>query len=41
VVAVIVSRGTWTYIRSLPGRGVPLSQQLSPQPAPPPEARAT
>ena len=24
--AVIVSRGTWTYIRSLPGRGVPLSQ---------------
>jgi uncharacterized protein len=37
VVAVIVSRGTWTYIRSLPGRGVPLSQQ----PAPPPEARAT
>jgi hypothetical protein len=24
---VIVSRGTWTYIRSLPGRGVPLSQQ--------------
>ena len=30
VVAVIVSRGTWTYIRSLPGRGVPLSQQLSP-----------
>ena len=27
VVAVIVSRGTWTYIRSLPGRGVPLSQQ--------------
>jgi uncharacterized protein len=25
--AVIVSRGTWTYIRSLPGRGVPLSQQ--------------
>jgi hypothetical protein len=41
VVAVIVSRGTWTYIRSLPGRGVPLSQQLSQQPAPPPEARAT
>jgi membrane protease YdiL (CAAX protease family) len=41
VVSVIVSRGTWTYIRSLPGRGVPLSQQLSPQPAPPPEARAT
>src|SRR3954465_5042865 len=41
VVAVIVSRGTWTYIRSLPGRGVPLSQQLSRQPAPPPEARAT
>ncbi len=33
VVAVIVSRGTWTYIRSLPGRGVPLSQQLSQQPA--------
>ena len=29
VVAVIVSRGTWTYIRSLPGRGVPLSRQLS------------
>jgi uncharacterized protein len=27
VVAVIVSRGTWTYIRSLPGRGVPLWQQ--------------
>jgi uncharacterized protein len=41
VVAVIVSRGTWTYIRSLPGRGVPLSQQLSAQPAPPPEAPAT
>ncbi len=41
VVSVIVSRGTWTYIRSLPGRGVQLSQQLSPQPAPPPEARAT
>jgi uncharacterized protein len=41
VVSVIVSRGTWTYIRSLPGRGVPLSQQLSQQPAPPPEARAT
>jgi membrane protease YdiL (CAAX protease family) len=29
VVAVLVSRGSWTYIRSLPGRGVPLSQQLS------------
>jgi membrane protease YdiL (CAAX protease family) len=41
VVAVLVSRGTWTYIRSLPGQGVPLSQQLSPQPAPPPEAPAT
>jgi uncharacterized protein len=41
VVAVIVSRGSWTYIRSLPGRGVPLSQQLSAQPAPPPEAPAT
>jgi membrane protease YdiL (CAAX protease family) len=41
VVSVIVSRGTWTYIRGLPGRGVPLSQQLSQQPAPPPEARAT
>ena len=41
VVAVIVSRATWTYIRSLPGRGVPLSQQLSPQPVPPPEAPAT
>ena len=41
VVAVIVSRGTWTYIRGLPGRGVPLSRQLSPQPAPPPEAPAT
>jgi membrane protease YdiL (CAAX protease family) len=41
VLSVLVSRGTWTYIRSLPGRGVPLSQQLSPQPAPPPEARAT
>jgi uncharacterized protein len=27
VLAVIVSRGSWTYIRSLPGRGVPLSQQ--------------
>jgi membrane protease YdiL (CAAX protease family) len=40
-VAVIVSRGTWTYIRSLPGRGVPLSRQLPPQPAPPPEAPAT
>jgi uncharacterized protein len=33
VVAVLVSRGSWTYIRSLPGRGVPLSQQLSQQPA--------
>jgi membrane protease YdiL (CAAX protease family) len=41
VVAVLVSGGTWTYIRSLPGRGVSLSQQLSPQPAPPPEAPAT
>jgi len=41
VVAVIVSRGSWTYIRSLPGRGVPLSQAHSPQPAPPPEAPAT
>jgi membrane protease YdiL (CAAX protease family) len=45
VVAVLVSRGTWTYIRSLPGRGVPLSQQLSqqlsPPPAPPPQAPAT
>src|SRR5215218_4357327 len=38
VVAVLVSRGTWTYVRSLPGRGVPLSQQLSPRPASPPEA---
>ena len=37
VVAVIFSRGTWTYVRSLPGPGVPLSQQLSP----PPEAPAT
>jgi membrane protease YdiL (CAAX protease family) len=41
VLSVLVSRGTWTYIRSLPGRGVPLSQQLSAQPAPPPEAPAT
>jgi uncharacterized protein len=42
VVAVLVSGGSWTYIRTLPGRGVPLSQQLSaPQPAPPPEAPAT
>jgi CAAX protease family protein len=41
VVAVLVSGGTWTYIRSLPGRGVPLSPQLSRQPAPPPEAPAT
>jgi membrane protease YdiL (CAAX protease family) len=41
VVAVIVSRGTWTYVRSLPGRGVPLSQQLSQQPTPPPAAPAT
>jgi membrane protease YdiL (CAAX protease family) len=41
VVAVIVSRGSWTYIRSLPGRGVPLSQAHSPQPAPPPAAPAT
>jgi uncharacterized protein len=41
VVAVIVSRGSWTYIRSLPGRGVPLSQQLSQQSAPPPAAPAT
>ena len=37
VLVVLVSRGTWTYIRSLQGRGVPLSQQ----PAPPPEASAT
>jgi len=29
VVAVLVSRGPWTYIRSLPGRGVPLSQQIA------------
>jgi membrane protease YdiL (CAAX protease family) len=41
VVAVIVSRGSWTYIRSLPGRGVPLSQAHSPQPAPPPAGPAT
>ena len=41
VVAVLVSGGTWTYVRSLPGRGVPLSPQLSRQPAPPPEAPAT
>jgi membrane protease YdiL (CAAX protease family) len=44
VVAVIVSRGSWTYIRSLPGRGVPLTEALSqahsPQPAPPPAAPA-
>ncbi|MBA2389406.1 MAG: CPBP family intramembrane metalloprotease [Geodermatophilaceae bacterium] len=33
VVAVLVSRGTWTYIRRLPERGVPLSQWLSRQPA--------
>jgi hypothetical protein len=33
VVAVLVSRGSWTYIRSLPGRGVPLSRQLPQQPA--------
>ena len=45
VVAVIVSRGSWTYIRSLPGRGMPLTEALSqahsPQPAPPPAAPAT
>src|SRR5215212_2550339 len=41
VVAVLVSGGRWTYVRSLPGRGVPLSPQLSRQPAPPPEAPAT
>jgi uncharacterized protein len=45
VVTVIVSRGTWTYIRSLPGRGVQLTEALSqahsPQPAPPPAAPAT
>ena len=45
VVAVIVTRGSWTYIRSLPGRGVPLTEALSqahsPQPAPPPAAPAT
>ncbi len=35
VVAVIVSRGSWTYIRSLPGRGVPLSRAHSPPPAVP------
>jgi membrane protease YdiL (CAAX protease family) len=29
VVVVLVSRGNWTYIRSLPGRGVPLSWWLS------------
>jgi uncharacterized protein len=35
VVAVLVSRGSWTYVRGLPGRGVPLSQALSSsQPAP-------
>jgi uncharacterized protein len=45
VVAVIVARGTWTYILSLPGRGVPLTEALSqahsPQPTPPPTAPAT
>jgi membrane protease YdiL (CAAX protease family) len=33
VVAVLVTRGTWTYIRRLPERGVPLSQGLSQHPA--------
>ncbi len=41
VLPFIIKIGTWTYIRGLPGRGVPLSQQLSPQPAPPPVAPAT
>jgi membrane protease YdiL (CAAX protease family) len=35
VVAVLVSRGTWTYIRGLPGRGAPLEQELRPTAAPP------
>ena len=34
-VAVVVSRGAWTYIRRLPGAGVPLAQVLSTSPAPP------
>jgi membrane protease YdiL (CAAX protease family) len=33
VTAVVFSRGSWTYVRSLPGRGMPLSQWLSQQPA--------
>jgi membrane protease YdiL (CAAX protease family) len=35
VVAAVVSRGRWTYIRRLPGAGVPLSRVLSTSPAPP------
>jgi membrane protease YdiL (CAAX protease family) len=33
VLAVIFSRGTWTYVRRLPERGVPLSQRLAQKPA--------
>ena len=35
VVAVLVSRGTWIYIRALPEPGVPLEQELRPTAAPP------
>ncbi len=33
--AGVVSRGAWTYIRSLPGAGVPLARVVSTSPAPP------
>ena len=32
VAAVIFSRGTWTYVRGLPERGVPISQRLAQKP---------
>jgi membrane protease YdiL (CAAX protease family) len=35
VVAAVVSRGTWTYIRKLPGPGVPLARVVSTSAAPP------
>jgi hypothetical protein len=33
--AAVVSRGRWTYIRRLPGTGVPLARVLAASPAPP------
>lgn len=35
VAAVVVSRGTWTYIRRLPGGGVPLARVLTASSGPP------